>query len=162
MEAAAQCRLDRFGQQVGRVALQGLLQGTVVCQRLQELAPPDAAGVAGALDNRTQRHAAPFLCLQGAEYAFVADQADLERHAPFGHGQFAYQAVVREIQRVDRTPCFVQDFAGRYRHIGERRCQRTVGTVRQVGEKGVGGSRRVRWQLGIHAQREVAITMDGA
>jgi hypothetical protein len=47
----------------------------------------------------------------GAQHAFAADQADLERHAPFGHGQQRDQAIVREIDVADRVARLAQHFA---------------------------------------------------
>jgi hypothetical protein len=49
-------------------------------------------------------------CDSGAEHAFAADQAHLERHAPFGDAEQRHQAVVRKIDVTNRVTRLAQHF----------------------------------------------------
>jgi outer membrane lipoprotein SlyB len=57
----------------------------------------------------------------GAQHAFAADQADLERHAHFGHGHQRDQAIVRKIDVADRIARLAQHGADVHLDLVERR-----------------------------------------
>ena len=62
-----------------------------------------AAGVAGALNHCAYLGRVMAEGRGHAQHAFAADLANLERHAPFGDAQQAHQAIVREIDVLDRV-----------------------------------------------------------